>query len=155
MTEGRKMDAEQIAAQVEISGLMGRYVQAVDGGPLEALAALFASDGQLVVHDGRAFRGHDAILAFLRESRASRGAIPGGGPLRHHVASACVEVNGDRAMATSYFTAVTLRGPDHWGVYRDHFAREAGVWRFAERSVTIEGAAPEGWIGSGAAAVRF
>ena len=38
--------------------------------------------------------------------------------------------------------AVTERGPDHWGHYRDRLVRRDGRWLFAERHVRVDGRSP-------------
>lgn len=131
------------------------YPHAVDAGRSDEVGALFGDEGMLVVHGGRECRGAGNVVAFLEQSRASRsGAQPL--RLRHHVSSQHVSLeSGGAARATSYFVAMGPTGPDHWGVYRDRLVRTGGVWLFAERRVTIEGADPGGWVGSGAAPVPF
>src|SRR5690606_3444284 len=91
----------------------------------------------------------DEVVRFLVGSRDTKGE--GSFRLRHHVSSVRIRIaDEDHATAQSYFLAVESGlGPDHWGVYRDELVRENGAWRFARRTVTIEGATPNGWIGSG------
>ena len=150
------MTSEEAIARVAIADLFESYVFGVDGGPLADLVELFAEDGALVVHGGAEYRGRSAILAFLMDSRASRGQSPVG-RIRHHVSRCRTTFSApDRAESTSYYLALSEHeGTDHWGVYDDALICEAGAWRFAQRKVSIEGASPTGWIGSGAGVVKF
>lgn len=143
-----------LTTYLSVSELLGRYPHAVDAGSPDDVAALFGDDGTLVVHGGRRYEGRAPIVTFLEASRASRAAA--GSALRHHISSIDVAVQTDvSATAQSYFLAVGRNGPDHWGTYRDRLACVDGAWFFEERQVTIEGADPEGWIGSGAAPVSL
>jgi hypothetical protein len=136
---------------------IGRYVHANDEARLDDLADLFLEDGVLQPPGLPEYRGHEAIKTFVAASRASRDTVPGLGRIRHHVASVSVEVVGpDLAHAVCYFMAVSARGPDHWGSYRDELAPAGdGAWRFRRRTVTLDGADPAGWIGSGSGVVPW
>ena len=68
--------------------------------------------------------------------------------IRHHVTSVLVEVESPTAAtARAYFFAITERGPDHWGRYRDRLLLHEGRWRFAHRRVRTDGAAAGAWAG--------
>jgi uncharacterized protein (TIGR02246 family) len=143
-------------ARLEIGLTIGRYVEASDEGNLDDFAALFAQDGVLAPPGVPECRGREAIRAFIAASRASRENVAGLGRIRHHVASIRIEFeDAELAYATSYFTAMSAKGPDHWGVYRDELRPSEGAWLFQRRTVTIEGADPKGWIGSGAGVAKF
>lgn len=135
-----------------VAALIGRYRVAVDEGTTGAVAALFVEpDGELIVHGGASFRGREEIVEFLTGSRRSRA---GSFSLRHHVSGIDVDPIGlGKATASCYFLAMTQRGIDHWGVYRDRVRLVGDEWAFEQRIVTIEGADPAGWIGSGSATV--
>jgi hypothetical protein len=63
------------------------------------------------------------------------------------VANVVIELEGPhRARARSYFLAVTERGVDHWGRYRDELVRSGDRWRFARRQVRTDGSAPGSWV---------
>jgi hypothetical protein len=65
------------------------------------------------------------------------------------VSNLLIELEGpDRARARSYFLAVTDRGTDHWGRYRDDLLRTNDGWRFAHRRVRTDGAGPGSWVES-------
>ena len=60
--------------------------------------------------------------------------------------SLLIDVDSDsEARAASYFFAITERGPDHWGRYRDRLVLRDGRWLFAERKVRVDGRAEGGW----------
>jgi len=142
-------------AILAVSTLLARYPHAVDVGTPEEVGSLFGEHGRLIAHGGRVCTGEAGVAAFLTESRASRSNSPGGSRLRHHVSSESINVDGQRATAVSYFMAIGNNGPDHWGVYEDKLACIDDSWLFEERVITIEGADPAGWVGSGAAPVRL
>ena len=63
--------------------------------------------------------------------------------IRHHVSNLAIDLTGpDDATAESYFLAITDRGPDHWGRYRDRFVRRGSRWLFQRRRARADGYAP-------------
>jgi hypothetical protein len=145
--------ATQLADRIGIGVTTALYVETVDGGDIDGFVALFADDGILHPHGLPPSAGRERIREFLTSSRASR---PTGGSIRHNVSSERIRLGGgDSAEATSYFLAMGVRGPDHWGTYHDELIKVDGEWLFRSRTVTIEGADPDGWIGSGAGPVKF
>ena len=146
----------EVAARVAVDDLFAAYVAGVDGGPLEELVGLFTADGVLVVHGGKEYHGRDGILEFLTSSRETRGASPVG-RIRHFNSRSRIRFDGpSSARGTTYFFAMSeVRGIDHWGVYEEDLVAVDGVWYFKRRAVVIEGAEPNGWIGSGVALVSF
>jgi hypothetical protein len=146
---------ENLLAHQAITELLGQYVAGVDRGEPERTAGLFGEHGVLEVHGGREYAGRDGVREFLSGSRIP-GAMNAFGRIRHHVSSLVIELDSpESATASSYFLAVSRIGPDHWGTYRDELEARDGSWSFRRRQVTIEGASPEGWIGSGAGPVSF
>jgi hypothetical protein len=150
------METWELVARSAVAELVAGYAHDVDRGHLDQVADRFAEHGVLVVHGGREFRERSGILEFLTASRRARETSGHGLSVRHHVSSVTVRFqSSDRAEATSYFLAMGATGADHWGRYDDLLVIEHGQWRFASRAVTIEGADPNGWIGSGKGAVSF
>lgn len=137
------MDADELLARESVRDLIARYTWAGDRGRSAELAALFTVDGVLDVgeHGGR-WAGRATIEAQL-DAVAARVAAAGAspGPVRHHVSSTVIDiVSPTEATSSSYFLVITAIGPDHWGRYRDRFTVDpAGVWRFAERTVRVDG----------------
>ena len=135
--------------------LVNAYAHAIDSGTPEQIGELFAEEGLLRVHGGEEFRGAEEIKSFFVRSRANRAST--GVRLRHHITSVRARVLApDRAAALSYFIAVSAdHGPDHWGTYKDVLVQREGIWLFLERRVTLEGADPAGWIGTGGGSVKL
>ncbi|HSO95189.1 MAG TPA: nuclear transport factor 2 family protein [Acidimicrobiia bacterium] len=139
------MDPWGLAARVEITDLMARYVRAADRGRSQDLAALFTDDGILAAGDDEV-RGPTAIAAYLDDNKTSLADRDPAGRIRHHVSSLHIELTGPTsARATCYFLAITGSGPDHWGRYRDELRHDGTEWRFVRRAAIVEGAAPGSW----------
>jgi hypothetical protein len=138
------MEPWEIAAREAIRDTIARYAHAADTGRFDELAALFVEDGALEIEGLPALRGRGAIVAFLAERKlpaASAGATRRF--IRHHVTSVRIDVaSPNAASAKSYFLAITERGPDHWGVYRDSLVRVGDEWLFGSRRVRVDGRVP-------------
>jgi uncharacterized protein (TIGR02246 family) len=136
----------ELIAREEIRELVAAYAQLADGGRFEQLLALFAPDGVLHGGDAPEARGRDAIRAFLTGTGADLKDVTRVQLIRHHVSNLRIDVTSpDEARGTAYFFVVTERGPDHWGRYRDVYARRDGRWLFAHRRARLDGYAPGSW----------
>ena len=138
------MDLEELLAREMIRDTIARYAHCADGGRFDEMVQLFTEDGVMDVDGREPFRGRGAILAFLTETKATlQERAAGARPfIRHHVNSIRIDVlDGSEAEAASYFFAITQRGPDHWGRYRDRLRRDGDRWRFAYRRVRLDGRA--------------
>jgi uncharacterized protein (TIGR02246 family) len=126
----------------EIRKLFQAYQRALDAKDFRAYAALFARDGRFVAGDMLA-TGPDEIFALVD-------GMPGSGLLTertgddfHLVSNVDIEVDGDRASATSTWSYI-VRGPgdapvlEKLGHYEDELVREDGAWRFARRSAPTD-----------------
>ena len=141
------MDVWELVAREQIRETIAAYAHRVDGGRFEELVELFSRDGVLEVEGEPPHRGRDAIRAFVTGTGRGLAAETGAPRIRHHVSNVVIELDGsDRARARCYFLAVTDRGVDHWGRYRDELGREGDVWRFLHRRVRTDGAAPGSWV---------
>ena len=141
------MEAWELEARERIRETIARYAHCVDVGRFDELVELFAADGVLEVEGEPAHRGRDAIRAFVTGTGRDLAAGTGTPRIRHHVSNVLIELEGnDRARARCYFLAVTDRGVDHWGRYRDDLVRAGDVWRFAHRQVRTDGAAAGSWV---------
>jgi hypothetical protein len=145
------MTLGELVAAEHLRTLIGDYVVAADRGRSADLAALFAPDGVLDIRgegpDAGVHRGPAAILDVLEANRARLSASMAAPLLRHHVSS--IRFSFDEpgaARGSAYFLAVTEIGPDHWGRYADRYAKVVGHWRFAQRTVLLEGWAPGSWM---------
>ena len=121
-----------------ITALIHAYVERLDDGDLDGVAALFAEATWRTPSRPEALRGAVAVR------RAYDGVLLyDGRPCTQHVLSnVTVTVAADRATATarSYFTVLQARPdlplqPIISGRYHDAFARGAAGWRFADRLI--------------------
>jgi 3-phenylpropionate/cinnamic acid dioxygenase small subunit len=139
----------ELEARERIRETIARYAHAVDGGRFDELVELFAPDGVLEVEGEPGHRGRDAIRAVVTGTGRDLAAGTGAPRIRHHVSNVLIELEGtDEARARCYFVALTDRGVDHWGRYRDDLVRVGGAWRFSYRRVRTDGAAAGSWAGS-------
>jgi len=141
------MEIWELEAREQIRDTIARYAHCVDGGRFDELVALFIRDGILEVEGEPAHRGRDAIRAFVTGTGHDLAVGTGAPRIRHHVSNVLIDLEGpDRARARCYFLAVTDRGTDHWGRYRDDLVRTNDGWYFARRRVGTDGAAPGSWV---------
>lgn len=135
-----------IADRQEITILLARIAHLADSGTPEDYIARFTADA--VWHltdatdlpmDAQLISGRDALLAGVHERRAT-GIQGPGSHTRHDVSSIAVEVDGDRAVAHSYFRY--YRDTDGtpslgaMGAYQDVFVREAAGWMLQSRAIS-------------------
>jgi hypothetical protein len=140
------MEMWELLAREQIRETLARYAHCADTGHFAELAELFVEGGVLEI-DGRApLRGRQEIAALLVNTKASLAATLEHPLIRHHVASVMIALHSpDEASARSYFLAITARGPDHWGRYRDQLTRAGERWLFRHRRVRPDGHAPSSW----------
>ena len=140
------MEPWEAIARERIRDTIARYAHCADSGRFVELAALFTTDGVLEIHGREPLAGRDEILAFLGAAKKSLAAGSARPYIRHHVSSTQIDVEGpETARAASYFLAITDRGVDHWGRYRDDLVRTDGRWLFQRRLVRPDGRASSGW----------
>jgi ketosteroid isomerase-like protein len=141
------MDVQELIAREEIRDLVAAYAQLADGGRFDALLELFADDAVLEPGELPAVVGRDALRAFFAGTGRDLAAATTRPLIRHHVSNLRIALAGpDAATGACYFFVVTERGPDHWGRYRDRYARTGGRWRFQHRMVRTDGFAPGSWV---------
>jgi hypothetical protein len=143
----------EVAARLAIQDTISQYAHAGDRLRLEEVAATFLEEGVLEIRDGATLRGRPAIVTFLADvprgseggSRATTRAV-----VRHHVASIrFVSVAPDAAHVESYFAVYTEIGLDHFGRYRDAFARVGERWLIEHRYVSVDWTAPTSRFAAG------
>jgi 3-phenylpropionate/cinnamic acid dioxygenase small subunit len=140
------METWELIARESIRQTLAEYAHYADHGRFVELAALFTEDGVLEIDGRPPLTGRDPIVEFLSGTKRSLGSTLNRPYIRHHVSSVQIELLGrDDASARSYFLAVTERGPDHWGRYRDRLRCVKGRWLFCHRRVRPEGHAPNSW----------
>lgn len=130
---------DDIADRIAIRELTARYNHAFDDVDPDAWAGTFTADGELVVHEGRTTRGHDALRALVE--RAGYGFV-------HITTDAVIDVAGDEArQVCTVLTAKRTREPktatfSSTGRYRDELVRTSDGWRFRRRSVVMDTPVP-------------
>ncbi len=140
------MEHWELVARENVRNTMGRYAHAADGGRFDDLVALFTDDGVMAIAGREPLVGREAIRQFVTQTKSSIHTTLEKPYIRHHVNSIAIDVlSHDTATASSYFLAITERGPDHWGRYRDRLVRVGQVWLFAERKVRVDGHAATSW----------
>jgi hypothetical protein len=143
--------------RLEIYDLIASHPPSADTGADYYTRAVYVDDGELDLGRGKATAGNETIAAVTR-TPAHQAAIAGG--LAHFAGLPRIELDGDRAVVTSYLqiltphpTAPPHEVPNH-GVsngYRIHrvaanrweLERTAAGWKIRRRTVrTIDGSEP-------------
>ena len=145
------MEHWELEAREAIRETVASYAHCADSGRFAELAALFAPDGELEVRGETPLRGRDAIRSFLENVGVQLKDATTVPLIRHHVSNLTIDVvSPTEARGACYFLAVTERGVDHWGRYRDLYAPadthgHGDRWLFAHRYVRTDGVTPGGW----------
>lgn len=142
---GRAADDAATVATLEdrqaIEELFHAYGRAVDAQDFNALAGLFARNGQWTGAGGSGPTGPTAIRAFM-EKTFGVGALGKWQGDFHLVRPLRIDVAGDRATAkVRWIFASPQVGSAQMiyaGHYHDMLVREDGRWRFARRVVTAD-----------------
>jgi ketosteroid isomerase-like protein len=115
-----------------IERLIIDYAAHNDAGDWDAVAALYVPEGRMSrpTAPDDFIEGSDAILAAFK-SRPAR-------TTRHICANIRVDVDGDRATATSQILLFTGHEAPKVGSYADKFTRTADGWRFVERRGSLD-----------------
>jgi uncharacterized protein (TIGR02246 family) len=122
----------------DIRQLFVDYGHHLDAGDVQAYAALFADEGELLLGPiGRA-KGRDAIVELMTKVRA-RAA----GPSFHLITNPIVRLDGDRATSEVLWTVIRPDGNGRlqvamFGRHHDDLVRERGRWRFLRRRGQID-----------------
>jgi len=140
------MEIWELVAREQIRETLARYAHCADTGRFAELTELFATDGVLEIDGRPPLAGRAAIREFLGATKSSLASTLERPYIRHHVSSLTIDLHDpDRASARSYFLAITERGPDHWGRYRDHLVKVGEHWLFEHRHVRPDGHATSSW----------
>lgn len=124
----------------EIRALIMTYGDAHDNRDYRTFSTLFAEEGEWVGGLGSA-RGPDAIFELM-DSTIGHDPKPEGSGTYHLLTNDQIEIDGDRASATTKWLYVTP-GDDgnprmvFLGHYNDEFIREAGSWKFLRREAPV------------------
>ena len=131
--------------------VLGDYPRALDEGRLRDYAALFTSDGELVIPGLATLKGLEAIYKFLSTPGVFDPPPPPGAPRRrpsplpkpyqipHITSSPSYKLTGATAKGGVYWTEVTVVdgrvqvvGSGH---YLDELKKVNGQWKFARRTI--------------------
>lgn len=143
--------AESIEARVArledleaIRALLADYRRHLDGKDFRAYASLFARQGEFIAGEDDAIRatGPDAIFALVDGMRGTLLTDRGGDDV-HVAVNEVIELDGDRAAATSTWVYL-IRGEgdvpevSKIGHYEDILTREDGRWKFLRRRAPMD-----------------
>ena len=135
------MDSFDSREREAIRDLVARYNQCGDSGHFDELVSLFCADATVEVLPDERYDGVAEIRSLFEG--AADGTVQ---LLRHFVATHQITLRSPtEATGRCYFAVLTESGLDHWGSYRDRYRTVDGIWRFAHRSVKVEGRTPGGW----------
>jgi hypothetical protein len=141
------MDPWELEVRELVRETVSAYAHAVDGGRFDDLLELFTADGVLEIQGEGVYAGREAIRGFVDGVGIDLAAATEVPRIRHFTANLRIEVeDSTSARAQCYFLALTERGVDHWGRYRDQLVRRGDRFLFAHRSVRTDGAAPGSWV---------
>lgn len=121
-----------------ILDLTARYNRAFDNGDVDAYAAVFTEDGVMEIEDtGPRFEGRAALAEMCRNTPAA---------IRHVTVDPVVTIDGDTATQEVTLVVVGRPAPGQRGStvqssgrYVDRLVRTPDGWRFAHRSVRLDG----------------
>jgi uncharacterized protein (TIGR02246 family) len=133
------MNSADARDELEIRNVLARIAQYSDTGSLDDYAAQFTNDASWEMPPAPFRRGRAAIRAAGAERRAAGQTGPGS-HTRHVISTVAVSVDGESAVAESYWqfysdtgSAPVLRS---MGCYRDTFCRTGAGWRLVWRQIT-------------------
>jgi uncharacterized protein (TIGR02246 family) len=132
----------RVEAVQEIQQLFVDYINHLDRGEFEALAELFARDGELLLGPAGRAKGPADIQAMM-ERTFTRPAAEAAPSACHIVSSPTVVVDGDTATSEVMWTVLN-RGEGATmtvglvGRHLDDLVREDGRWRFKRRRGVLD-----------------
>ena len=125
--------------ELAVRNVVARVALYADGPDVDAYVNLFTPDAAWEM-PGAPRRGHAEIRAGSEERRAA-GQIGPGSNTRHVVSTVAVTVDGDKAVADSYwqFYVDTASAPrlQLMGTYHDELVRVGADWKLARRQIAI------------------
>jgi ketosteroid isomerase-like protein len=129
---------DDLGSKDAVHDVIMRFFLAADEGRSEDVGALVTEDAVLAIHipgagsEGRSF-AYEGRSGFVKHAASFGRAM---GFIRHHCTTCLVEVDGDKAAATSYYLALREKGLDHFGRLDDEFVRVDGKWLIARRTAS-------------------
>jgi hypothetical protein len=132
--EGRVRHLEDLE---EIRRLFLDYGTYLDTKDFESLSRLWAEQGEITLPVG-AVKGPDGVLGVMKSMLGKDLAVEPGKDL-HIFTNQVVDIDGDRATATSFWAYITPDRDGHpriaqFGHYEDELIRVDGKWQFGRRS---------------------
>jgi ketosteroid isomerase-like protein len=126
----------------EITALVNSYALLLDGGDMDAVAALFAHATWRSAPEGHVLRGVEEIRPVYEQLKSQEGDPR----TKHLLTNLTVEVEpgASTAAAHCYWTVLQNVGPGRpitiilSGQYTDTFEKVDDTWRFADRLITVD-----------------
>ena len=127
-------------ARDEIRDLVARYNANGDTGRFSQVRELFTPDAVMRIEPDQEYEGIDAIMSIFTGTSSNTAASSSLTHVRHFTSTHQIDLEDDsHASGRLYFAVLTDIGLDHWGRYVDRYVRTAAGWRFARRSVSVDG----------------
>lgn len=129
--------SDPVADRLAIADVLARYCRGIDRCDADELRRVFAPDAVIDYGDGPSLRDAaiDQLLPALRTMRLTH----------HSITNPLIEIDGDRARAETYCTALHILGPPGeeielvvGGRYLDAFARRSRTWQIVERLYVMD-----------------
>lgn len=126
-------------AREQIRDLVARYNANGDSGRFPQVRALFVDDAVMRIEPDQEYSGIEAIMTIFTGTSKNT-ASSGLTHVRHFTSTHQIDFEDDsHATGRLYFAVLTDVGLDHWGRYVDRYVRTDDGWRFARRSVSVDG----------------
>jgi SnoaL-like domain len=126
----------------DVTALVNSYALLLDGGDMDAVAALFEHATWRSEPAGQVLRGVEQIRPVYEQLKTDEG-----GPRTKHLLTnltVTVEEGATTASAHCYWTVLQNREDGRAieiilsGQYTDKFGKTDGVWHFADRLITVD-----------------
>lgn len=135
-------EPQNFADHLEIQHVINLYASAIDKHQWSALEGVFTDDAIANFIGIGVFEGRQAITDLITSVLEQCSAT------QHLLGNMNIEVNGDKASATCYLSALHVGLGDYatetltvWGEYSDELVRTANGWRIVHRTLTPQHAA--------------
>lgn len=126
-----------------IRDLVARYNANGDTGRFAQVRDLFVPDAVMKIEPDDEYVGIDAIMTIFTGTSSTTASSAALTHVRHFTSTHQIDlIDADRASGRLYFAVLTDVGLDHWGRYVDQYVRTVDGWRFARRSVSVDGWSP-------------
>jgi hypothetical protein len=138
------MELWELEAREAVRDLVARYNANADTGRLDQVMELFAPDAVMNTDRKQGYTGPGEIIDIFTGARDGADYKGHTVYLRHMTATLQIDViDRTHAKGRCYYQVLTAIGLDHWGRYVDEYKPVDGVWKFARRTVTVDGRSPD------------